>query len=348
MKTQFLALTLLTALLSCTKEKLDTSTLNPAPSDDKLVSQVHWFMDAAQDVKDGKTYKDGEKMLLDSALYYIGNTLNYKYGFVSESFGHMIVDTADIVIPFISNESKTYLVDVLDCYNITVSKLRQHYNQIIDGRKFLIGCVVKSTDWVVGRDSITIRIIGRFGYGQPITPSSNLVGYWYERDSHNCENSVNSIGAPNVLDQEIRFAKRPAPAHGQRFVFINQNIESDAFSNPISFVNEDDDIPGDNFCDYKFYYVDAPYNGITEELCCLGYDAGHNVDEMDFYMHKMGDEFSNWLDEHDKDFVDVWTFHDNNSQYPQHNILKHYSQLFYGDKVVITNGNEIYPINIME
>ncbi len=335
-------------MISCTKEKSETATPAAALSDEQLVGQVHWFMEAAKDVKEGKYLKSGEKMVLDSAIYYIGNTLNYKYGFVSEPYAHMIYDTAEIVIPFLSNEGKAYLVDVLDCYNITVTKLRQHYSQIINERKFLIGCVVNSTNWVVGHDSITISVIGRFGYGQPVTPSASLEGYWYERDSHNCENTIYDMGAPNYLDAEICFAMRPAPAPGKRITYINQDTETNAFSDPQEYENDDDDIPGDNFCDYNFYYADVPYNQITDELCCLGYDASHDIDELYFYRFSMRDELNEWLEDHDRDFVDIVTFHEYDGAFPQHTILKHYSYLTYGVKIIVTIGNEPYPISIMD
>lgn len=350
MRTLLLTLTVIlisiVTMISCTKEKSETTILKTIPSDEQLVRQVNWFMSAAKDVKEGKYLKSGEKMVLDSAIYYIGNTLNYKYGFVSEPYAHMIYDTTEIVIPFLSNERKAYLVDVLNCYNITVNKLRQHYIKIIDERKFLIGCVVKNTDWVIGHDSIRIKVIGRFGYGQPLTPSANIEGWWFERDSHNCENTVYDIGAPNFLDAEIWSTMRPAPAPGFRVVFINQDIESTAFSDPKQYINDADDIPGDNFCDYKFYYADVPDSQITDELCCLGYDTSHDIDEMYVYKYSMRDVITQWLVSQDKDFVDIVTFHELLHVNTQHNILKHYSKVTYGDRIVTAIGS--YPVSIVE
>jgi hypothetical protein len=47
-------------MYSCTKEKVESAVSKTTPSGEQLVSQVHWFMDAAKDVEGGKYLKSGE------------------------------------------------------------------------------------------------------------------------------------------------------------------------------------------------------------------------------------------------------------------------------------------------
>ncbi|MEI8047019.1 MAG: hypothetical protein WCI92_06550 [Bacteroidota bacterium] len=329
--------------MACAKEKTEVISQSNLVNDDQLVNQVNWFMDAAKDVKEGNYLKSGEKMYLDSALYYIGSTLNYKYGFSAEPFNKLTLDTVYVNIPYIAAEGKTYIVDALQGYNLTVDQLRLKYQNISSSKKFLIGCVIQNAGMTSNNSSIIVRVIGQFGSDQPTAPISYDAAYWWERNSYKCD-GTGEEGAPNRIDADINFAKRPIPAPGYKVVFTDLIIEQDAFSNPDDFRTPND--VEDNFCDYKLYYASSQVGPLTSEVGCLGEDAAHpGIDEMIFYRDGMNVVLSNWLTLHGRDFVSVYTI----SEGVNTNIWKHWPWLTHGIKhIVQIDPSNPYPINIQD
>jgi hypothetical protein len=319
MKTHVLAFALLTALmaalLSCTKEKPDTNTTNPTPGDDRLIGQVHWFMDAAQDVKDGKMLKDGEKMLIDSALYYISTTLNYKYCFPGSNFGISKSDTSLVKIPILASEGKTLLVDALSAYNLSVEKVRLRYRAITSSNKHLLACVVQNAGVTPGNDTIIARVISQTGYGAPIanTGFGSNDQYWWSINGGNCVDpnyTEPGMGAPEVLAGSIyNHGWWPQIQSGYRMWFSDPVIKP--YNDPTQYAATGTTATIDNFCDYKFYYATEYYNGslqqpLEDKVFCLGLEVNHpGIHEMEFYNSNMADVFLAFLNGNGRNFMNI-------------------------------------------
>lgn len=336
MKTIFALLLIIsfTFMLSCKKESNDTSKKSPMADvgfNNQLDHQVKWFSNAAHLLKDGKYLKTTEKMVIDSALYYIANTLNYKYGFVGESYSHLEFDTSIIALPYLDDEGKVYVVDALQCYNITLANLRQHYAGILNERKFLLCGVVQNLGPNEDNSAINIRVIGQFGSGAPYQPLVGAMGeWWWERNSYNCGQTVWGTGAPNIIDNELFFYNRPAPAPGWRVYFTGLGLETAAFSDPTVYRNPDANDVVDNFCDYQLYYATSVVSPIDYSVMCLGEDPNHpGIDEMVYYRNNENAVLHNWLTAHNQDFCSVLTLSNTISPIPLQKI-KHSPGLTYG------------------
>lgn len=322
-------------MLSCAKEKSDTSAPTVKQTDEQLVNQIKWFMNSAKDVEEGKILKSGEKMSIDSAINCISNTLNYVYCFGDATFRQIKTDTVLIKIPILSNENRTYIVDALDGYNLSVDKIRQKYMRISGTNKHLLCCVVQNAGANSSNDSVIMRVIAQVGTGVNSNTSSNYTDeeqYWWYNSSWNCYDGSGSEGAPEILQQGLNSAFLPAPPANCIRVFSNTGIIY--FLNPKSYAG---DGVIDNFCDYKMYYASDAVSTLTDEVKCLGIELDHpNVHEMDFYFNGMSSIISNWLNANNNNFrvceVNSTTGSEPN---PYANTIYHTMKLTYGHAYIV-------------
>lgn len=347
-------------ILSCTKEKPIYSYSSIQQSDEQLVSNVHWFMNAAKDVKEGKILKDDNKMLIDSALYYISATLNYKYCHHTEYSGKFLQDTVYVKIPILAAEGKTLLVDALKGYNASLEGIRAKYARILNSDKKITGCMVNNLGITQGGDSLNIQIVSQFRYaiGQNLLLNNQTQfqfgeneKYWWLRDSYNCYNgSSEDGGAPNVIQNTIMFAYCPAPPPNCRYWFPQYT--------DISFVANDPsfevDLIKDNFCDYKIFYASGTIAQVlNDDVQCLGTDTGHPGEhEMNFYCYWLNEIVYDFFLQHESENLSCKEIqiyspapYPPNPNNPSIIAIKHVPHLFYGKRYLICNEPQ-YPIEI--
>jgi hypothetical protein len=297
MKTQFIHVCFAVSVIllgfagaSCKKEKSETIAPTTTQSDEQLVNNVHWFMDAAQDVKEGKILKSGEKMLLEDAIYDISASLNVSYGFPEQLLDHTILDETIISLPIIANEGKTFVVDALTGFNSARSTIKSHILANGKSNAKTLGFVVENLGINNTNTAITIKITTQIGYGSSFSPIiqsttstdwgfTEASQYWWLRNSQNCYDGSGTEGAPEEIENTLMFGYIPAPQPNCRYVYpVLHNFTFD----PLAF---EVDPTKDNFCDYKIFYARGTMSAImTDQIQCLGLDAAHpGVHEMSFY-----------------------------------------------------------------
>jgi hypothetical protein len=334
--------------MSCAKEK----TLKDIPTipvkDKQLVKQVHWFMDAAQEVKDGKYLKSGEKMFLDSALYYISTTLNYKYCFPCSKFRISKSDTSLVKIPILASEGKTLLIDALSAFNESVEKVKLRYRAIASTNKHLLACIVQNAGVTPGNDTIIARVISQTGYGAPmaITAFGPNDQYWFSSGGGKCTNPpVPGEGAPEILGYSIyNYGWWPQIQPGYRIWYSDPVIKQ--YTDPTQYAATGQTATIDNFCDYKFYYATEYYNGtlhqpLEEKVFCLGLDDAHpGIHEMQFYSSNMVNVFLAFFASSGRSFMNIQIYEF------QEQILGPSQYHNYGHKSDLTHGiMHIEPAN---
>jgi len=289
---------------SCTKEKTESTDPSIPQTDEQLVSQVQWFMDAANEVKEGKYLKSGEKMFLDSALYYIESTMNYKYSYTNEKFKDYYISEVNLTIPYLSNENKTYVINALDAFNLIRQKIRNIYQQLnLENKKYYM-CSIKNGGATNDGDSIIINAKVYFGYGRRVNnPATNEVGYYWSIGGGNCQ-GMGQYGAPEYLRDNYFSPVIYMPCPNPRiwwdqtgdFIF-DQEISS--FPNPFGG-------PIDNYCDYQLYYAVSNVSAITTEVTCLGSESINGaIQEIEYYRQQPQVLFDAKLVSINKQFIDV-------------------------------------------
>ncbi|MFZ4707149.1 MAG: hypothetical protein ACOYMF_14180 [Bacteroidales bacterium] len=363
MKKRFLlmALTLLSMVImvSCTKDRTKPSSSITEQTDEQLISQVQWFMNSAKNLEEGKYFKDGEKMYLDSALYFISATLNYKYCFHSENFGKLILDTVYVRIPILEVEDKSFIVDALAGYNEAIEKVRLIFVKLNGDNKKLVGCVVQNKGKETGNfisaisnftsdKAIVIRVIAQIGIGiassnPPLVPGE---AYWWQRDSWKCD-GIGDLGAPNIFEHRLNFKWKPAPPPGYRIWFSSLDIHT--FNNPQDYPNPVGG-PIDNFCDYKIYYATSLVGGLTDDVKCLGENPLYpGINEMDYYVDGLDNVISEFLYSNRKSYCSLTI---NSPEIiipnPYEDVIKHAPILTYGIKHMSYDPTNTFPIVITE
>ena len=277
-------------MYSCTKEKSESATPAAALSDEQLEGQGHWFMDAAKDVKEGKYLKSGEKMALDSALYYISASLNITYGFPELLLTHTKLDETIITLPIVGTEGKTYIVDALTSYNQARSNIKNHVLALNKPNMKTLGFIVENLGVNNTNSQITLKITTQIGYGSSFISTAQQTTvtdwgfteenqFWWLRNSINCYDGEGLEGAPEIIENTLMFAYIPAPQPNCRYTYpVLHSITFD----PLSF---EVDIVKDNFWDFKIFFARGTMSQImTDQIQCLVLDVAHpNVLEMSFY-----------------------------------------------------------------
>jgi len=318
-------ITLFIFLSSCTKEKPDSPLVASPQSDEKLVSQVHWFMDAAKDVKEGKYLKSGEKMFLDTALLYIESSLNYKYSYTNEKFKDYYIQEVEVIIPYLSAENKTYVVDAVQAYNLTLQKFREIYQTINFGNKKFYMCSINNWGTTNNGNSITIKATAYFGYGTRIAQSANEIGYSWLVDGGDCE-GMGQYGAPNYLrDNYMPAIYLPCP---NPRVWYDQTGNYE-FLDPTIYPNPNGG-PVDNYCDYQLFYASSNVGAITPIVECVGSESINGAQpEIEYYSDQLQSLIDAKLNSLNRQFMDV-TFNTPDQTVGNVRTIKHLPTLLYG------------------
>jgi hypothetical protein len=316
-------------------------------------------MDAAQDIKDGKTYKDGEKMLIEDAIYDISASLNVTYGFPEQLLDHTILDEAIISLPIIANEGKTFVVDALTGFNSARSTIKNHILSKGKSNAKTLGFIVENLGVNNTNTAIDLKIITQIGYGNSFSPFvqgstttdwgfTEASQFWWLRNSQNCYDGSGTEGAPEVIENTLMFGYIPAPQPNCRYVYpVLHNFTFD----PLAF---EVDPTKDNFCDYKIFYARGSMSAImTDQIQCLGLDASHpDVHEMNFYCTGL------------KEIIDWFIAQPENSGFRCQKIyisspgplpydqslwyIKHSPTLYYGTRQTVCNSPAIDITNYVD
>jgi hypothetical protein len=317
---------LLLVAMSCAKEKTEVTTTGIPVNDKELVNQVHWFIDGAKEVKEGKYLKTGEKILINDALNVLESSMNYKYGFTNEKFKDYYSEEVEITIPFISSENKTFVIDAMQAFNATLQKFREIYQQINFENKKFYTCSIQNGGITNGGNSVIIKAKVYFGYGIPISPSVNEVGYNWALNGGNCE-LMGQYGAPNYLRDNYE----PAiylPCPNPR-VWYDQTGDH-KFNEDITHYPNPNGGPIDNYCDYQLYYAASNVpGGITPEVECVGSESINAAQaEIQYYRDQLQDLIDAKLVTLNRNFMDV-TFETEDVTVNNVRTLRHIPRLYY-------------------
>jgi len=295
-----IALSLL--MVTCAKEKQETLNQTDPITDKQLIERVNWFSEAANDLKDGKYLKSGEKMLIEDAILSIESAMNYKYSYTHVKFKDYYVQEVEFEIPFLAAEGKTFVIDALQGYNTARQKFREIFQSINLSNKNFYMCSLKNTGITTNGAAVKVKATVYFGYGIKIAPSAaNEIGYHWFLDGGDCE-LMGQYGAPNYLrDNYIPAIYLPCP---NARVWYDQT-GSFEFINPTTYPNPNGGAI-DNYCDYKLFYATTTVGSITSEVECVGSESINGAQpEIDYYREQLQSLIDGTLSSLNKQFMDV-------------------------------------------
>jgi len=284
--TAFLGISLL-VLNACKKDDMPNKT-----------AEVYW---TAEDVRiqnsilnfqskiKNNSFKNGETIEIDSALWYLEALLNFNYSTPDSSFVNLTVDTS-FIFDLPTNNEEVDFNDLVSAAFAMEDHILNFYEQMPEAIKFIIATDVKikDTDTKLGGLTLTITT----GYGSEYIDNPALYtpfgenDYWkygggyydyggycsgpYQGqniDSDAAEQIQYKINNPNASNTTIPCYYTDVVTVGEKYWDWGNDYDFDITDYP----NPNDDITGDGYLDYLTLKVDWYYD-------CL------SPTEMNFYL----------------------------------------------------------------
>lgn len=269
-------------------EEVQTAPLtNEDPA--QLVEQ---FNQAMQAWKQGVPYKSGEKISIDSAIWYIDATLNYYYANSNATSAMVHRDTVYVEMELVNDYEAMYQ-QVFASYDESLSGLSEKYHAISgENKRFIMATVNDAGPLPENKHKLQIVTIS----GTGILQSSGDFGedelYLWNRNAQFDCNGDSAFGAP-VIFETMLDAHFNAPPAGSCYWFFYGPITY----LPLYYLDYPLNSTLQNYLDYKIYAASSAVgDGLTDEVKCLEDDQNSSgVHEMQFYYDHLKVFVSDWL-----------------------------------------------------
>lgn len=303
--------------------------------DVKITNAIHYFQNKVKN----NTFKSGETLGIDSALWYIEAMLNYNYSTPDSSFVNLTMDTTFIYDLAVVDEEVSY-----DEVAAAAFAMEQHiidyYNQMPNAIKFIIATDVslRQDGFKNGINTLSITT----GYGSEYVDNPTVYtpfganDYWmYGEDMGGCEiNMATESDAAQEIAYKINNPNAViSPPYG---TYIAQVVMLNGL-HAADYPNDEDEIPNDNMMDYLMYYQAPSLDYPNSFHYCL------SPIEMNFYLQGTLDvvhmELQSILDNHPNE---NWEFLSINLEgllemYNYESYLVHIADISYGQRVIDPN-----------
>lgn len=270
---------------ACSKQEANqpqNSDLVPELSayDQLLANKIEGFKQTMDDIHEHPGFKSGEKMIVDSAIWYIGATINYTYSNAGYPFAKLHRDTAYFEMELLNSYEAT-IEKIVESYDASLTKLSQSYYELPDAdKKFIMATVSNTGNTPIG--NAELRII-------TITGTGTLTNSQFEEDEayrfnmnaiQDCFYGLPNQGAPKIFEVYLDAHFIPEPTGNWHWFFYGEETVFTLDYNEF-VLNE----VKTNYLDYKIFAAsnafDPPIGDLTE---CLEFDQnGSGIHEMQFY-----------------------------------------------------------------
>ncbi len=178
---------------ACKKESIepDAEQISACTDDERLVKNIHNFLDMAEQQRNGISNRNGDTISVDSAYYYIGACLNYAYTFPTKDYSDVTVLETSITIDLI-NSDYTYQENALEAFNNAVKATRTEYRSVCDVSKILLCVTTEDLGNSENESEKEIKITAYIGTNANVSllNSSGIfptdLGFWYIKHSWTC------------------------------------------------------------------------------------------------------------------------------------------------------------------
>lgn len=265
--------------------------------------------------------KSSEILSIDSAVWYLETTVNYKYGDASKATSDLKYDRT--IIKLSMDNGSISVSEVWSQYALTVDRLRSCFQSIISNDKQLI--VVQVEVDSVFQDTLQLQVTSVFGTGYI--------------NNHYCDFDPNGPGWEPLGGSgghggtcgDHLYPFRDATTEIQQKIMTCKatNVINSYYAEPISKTYHAPDFPVENFIgnpNYMGYYM---YN--SEGGLWPGFGHCLSVEECNFYLNGTKSVIYNTLPE-------------NGGPPEEYSFV---SLELYGDFIVGKNQNEFHTANVL-
>ncbi len=314
-----------------------------------LITSIHRLLQDTEQQETGVHYKSDSIVPIDSAIYYIGATLNYAYCFPTETYRNSHKISATITLEM-ESESQINYDEVLSSYSDVVADLRTEYLLVSESDKHLIVVTIEDMGNNLDNSEREIKVNGIVGVGNSLSLSSPYgvfptdLAYKYQEFSSKCDGTGVGTGAADLIESEFMFYHFPAPAP-QYHVWYWPTEEFTPYHIDYKAYDPVTQSP-DNYIDYYIYFASNSVSPITNETRCLEYDqGGSGVHELDFYLFGAEYIMDDLIDEEVTEGYSFISLHIASRAINGGAIIRHELTYEFGDRHV-TIFSTGYPTNI--
>jgi hypothetical protein len=286
-----ISLMLVILLSSCNKDARENRTY-PQQPDFNPASLITNFSQKMDDFKKGIPLKSGERLSIDSAIWYIDATLNYYYAKANHPFGVLHIDTTYVEMNVLGSYEAMY-AEVFASYDASLYGFGDKYYAIEGENKQFIMAIVDDLGPLTNNKR-KLSIITLTGTGSP-TQSDDFGeddAYYFNRGANtNCFGFPTQGGAPEIFEEMLNNHYNPDPGNNCRWYFYGA-IATKTFDYLEYPLND----PLTNYLDYKIFAASQSVATITWETECLEWNQNNSgIHEMQFYYDNLIVLIDVWL-----------------------------------------------------
>ncbi len=267
-------------IVSCSKQE-QTEPVGSSPeiyqsnADVQIENKIKAFKSKLEFLRENPTFKSGETIAVDSAVWYIEAASNQTYADAGTSYVELVIDSFNIEIATANNEVQ--LNDLLTAYDEMIDGLSESYDAIPDENKQLVvnDVSLKSQD----EGTATFGVTAGFGVEGDDGTSGIFDHAWYYGELlSDCNFNYPGTDAAEKIEDKI-IARKGTPSPNTYYT-----DEEPVFFLATEFPNTEDLFPWDNMYDYYMFCCMDDYANIWPNVhTCV------SVDEMNFYL--LGTEY---------------------------------------------------------
>jgi hypothetical protein len=269
-----LALFVLAAITySCAKQNQaepvsSTTEISQSNADILIENKIRAFKSKMEFQRENPSYKSGESMSVDSAVWYMEAASNQTYADGASTFNKTICDTFSIVLDVA--DGVVNLNDVVEAYDNMIHNLSTAFHALPGENNHLVVNDISLT--AVDESTLTLGVNAVFGTSTDGTSAIFNYAWYYGFLMGREDGAYAGISdAAEEIEKKIHLRKGILPPNSYYTSVDSVEVYGSDFINP------NDPIPGDNMYDFLMFRNIS--NGITpneHELL--------SVDEMNFYL----------------------------------------------------------------
>lgn len=270
------------------KDRVDVIAIEEDPS-----GLINNFVEQMEMYNNGVMLKSGQRMLVDSAIWYIDAALNYTYASAGHPFEKLHRDTLYTEMSLVNGYEAAY-EEVFDAYDTFLTGLSHHFYEEIEGdnKQFMMARVDDMGSLPGNKQKLRIITVTGTGTLLQTDDFGNDEAYRFEDYvMEDCFGNTVGTNAPQLFEALLSQQYNPEPANNCRWYFYGSTDEL--------FLDYNDyplDPTPDNYLDYKVFAASEAVANFDDWTECLEYNyQGLGIHEMQFYYDHLKDFADQWL-----------------------------------------------------
>ncbi|HOI31737.1 MAG: hypothetical protein PHG67_12905 [Bacteroidales bacterium] len=242
--------------------------------------------------KQGVPYKSGEKISLDSAIWYIDATLNYYYANSNATSAKFHRDTVYVEMKLV-NDYEAMCQQVFASYDESLSRLAEKYHAISsENKRFIMAMINDAGSLPDNKRKLQIVTVSGIGSLQNAGDFENDETFRYEDYAvWDCFGNLINTNAPNTFEAALFQFYNPDPGSNCSWAFYGSTETLQ-----INYLDHQLNNPLVNYLDYKVFAASEAVAAFDDFTECLEYDYNSSgIHEMQFYFDYKKAFINEWL-----------------------------------------------------